>query len=136
MAKNGIDLDISHAYQMFHGKTHEQAVAMFEEASEIYGEDLMWMPLRCFKFYVRAYLEYLNSSVSIGDPFGADSFLSLVAFRSHEILSLENDLRTQVLATVKFLGDHQERFDAETEIHGSFADRAAKLLARFPGEGK
>ena len=92
IAENGIDLDIGSAYRTFNGKTHEQAVAMFEEASEIYQEDVMWMPLACFRFYVRPYLEYLNSDGSAGDCDGSNCFFSLVEFRLNEILALDREL--------------------------------------------
>ena len=94
MAENGIDLDTSHAYRMFNGKTHEQAVAMFVEASEFYQEDVMWMPLPCFKFYVRAYVQYLNSDAAVGDSDGSNCFFSLVQFRLNEILKLDEPLQT------------------------------------------
>ena len=135
IAENGIDLDISSAYRTFNGKTHEQAVAMFEEASEIYQEDVMWMPFECFRFYVRPYLEYLNSDGSAGDCAGSNCFFTLVEFRLNEILASDSELRNWIFDTVQFVGDNQKRFDAEPEIYGSFADRAAKLLANRPPNG-
>ena len=59
------DLDIPHAYQHFAGKSHEQAVELFQENAIYYQEDVMFMPRKCFPFYLRAYMEYLLSNVDL-----------------------------------------------------------------------
>ena len=135
MAKNGVDLDTSHAYRMFNGKTHEQAVAMFEEASEFYQEGVMWMPLPCFSFYVRAYVQYLNSDMAVGDSDGSNCFFSLVQSRLNEILEFDEQLQTMIFDTVRFLGDNQNRFAADPERYGSFADRANQLKVKYSRDG-
>lgn len=44
------DLDVPHAYQHFVGKSHEQAVALFQENALLNQEDVMFMPRACFMF--------------------------------------------------------------------------------------
>lgn len=127
--RDELGLDGEHAYRQFFGKSHEEALEMFRADSLSRQEDLMEMPLPCFKFYVRAYIEYLNSDDSIGDTDGSICFFSLVRLRLNEILGLDEPLQNTIFDTVKFLGENPLRFEAESEINGSFVDQANKLLA-------
>ena len=129
IARNGVDLDINHAYRMFNGKTHQQAVEMFVQATMLHQEDLMWMPLACFSYYVHAYIEYLRSDAAIDDSGGASCFLSLVGFRLSELDDLDETSRNSIFATVDFIGSNQDRFDADHDIYGSFRSKADALLA-------
>ena len=127
---DAIDLDAECAYRNFNGKSHAEAAEMFVESPLVYQEDLMWMPLSCFQFYVRAYIEYLKSDKSIDDPDASNSFLPLVTFRLHQIRRLPDELKTEILDAVRFLGDNQQRYGADTEIYGSFRDHAKRILAK------
>jgi hypothetical protein len=126
--REDLGLDGECAYRQFVGKTHSEAVEMFQEASLNRQEDLMWMPLRCFEFYVNAYIEYLRSECARGDADGANAFFGLTQFRLHEIKRLEKSLKQQIVETINFLGNSQKWFDADPEIYGSFAERADGLL--------
>ena len=126
------ELDANHAYRMFNGKSHEQAVEMFNKMPFFYQEDVMWMPLPCFKFYVRAYIQYLLSDKSIDDPDSSNSFIGIVGFRLNEIRHLDEKLKNEIFSTVQFIADNQLRFDADEEIYGSFqlyADRIFRKLS-------
>lgn len=55
------DLDGQVAVRNFLGKTLQDAVAMFDENSLVYQEDLMWMGPTAYCFYLPAVLEHFSS---------------------------------------------------------------------------
>lgn len=126
------DLDIPYAYKNFAGKSHEQAVALFQENALCYQEDVMFMPRACFLFYIYAYIDYLLSAASQGDADGANCFFSLVKSRANDIR--ENPAAVLMVERVlRHLASRQEWYDADSTIYGDFAERAAaglKQLAR------
>ncbi|MDB6131662.1 MAG: hypothetical protein JWM04_2769 [Verrucomicrobiales bacterium] len=61
------DLDGQVAVLNFHGKSLAEAEALFREASIIYQEDLMFMGVRAFRFYVQAAISYIQSDAAAGD---------------------------------------------------------------------
>ncbi|MEI7929683.1 MAG: hypothetical protein WCH40_14125, partial [Verrucomicrobiales bacterium] len=58
------DLDIPYAYKHFFGKDLQEAFDLFVDNSACYQEDIMFMPLVCFRYYVLAYTSYLLSEQS------------------------------------------------------------------------
>lgn len=63
------------------GKTLEQAEELFWDNALLYQEDLMFMGPVAFRFYVPAYVNYLRSEASSGDPDAVNCFVSLVRHR-------------------------------------------------------
>ena len=56
-----LDLDEKCAYEHFFGKTREEARQMFaERRGHVYLEDLGWMGVRAFDYYVHAYIDFLD----------------------------------------------------------------------------
>lgn len=125
------ELDTNHAYRMFNGKSHAQAVEMFNEAPFFYQEDVMWMPLPCFKFYVFAFIEYLQSDNSVDDPDSSNAFIGIVSFRLHEIRELDEEMKNKILETVQFIADNQTRFDADEDTYGSFRHYADRIFRKL-----
>ena len=74
-------LDERWAVGNFLGKTLEQAEELFRESAITYQEDLMFMGPVAFRFYVPAYVNYLRSAASSGDPDAVNCFVSLVRHR-------------------------------------------------------
>ncbi len=71
-------LDEAHAFDHFYGKTLKEAENMIQDASEYYWEDFLWMPKIPFRFYFKAFKNYLNSPKSKYDFFAADSFIIII----------------------------------------------------------
>lgn len=77
-------LDEISACEHFLNKTLQQAEAMFRENSSYYQEDLMWMGIRAFNFYLQAVINYLKSDESAGDDYLIDCLYEIVMFRLKE----------------------------------------------------
>jgi hypothetical protein len=125
------DLDIPYAFKHFNGKTIEESVPLFEENALCYQEDLMFMPSRVFGYYLRAYMAYLLSSASANDSDGASCFIGLI---EHKLPWKPADIRPlwpEIRSVLERLAANQQFFEADSEIYGSFQQRAEALFSAF-----
>ncbi|MCP5520185.1 MAG: hypothetical protein H7A46_01395 [Verrucomicrobiales bacterium] len=125
------DLDVRHAYEMFHGKNLEEALALFVDHAMDREEDLLFMPATCLRYYIQAYITYLRSNASRGDADGASAFIGLIEGRSDDLRGSAQELIDEVSATLLYLRGCQEWFEADPEIYGSFGSRALTVLAKI-----
>ena len=128
-------LDIPNAYKNFFGKSLDDAFALFVENALRYQEDIAFMPLPCFRFYVHAYMSYLLSASSAHDSDGAGCFFGLVECRLADIQSSDSHLSQRVEEVLLRLRDHQEFYDAPETSYGSFRSKAQlglKMLRPAP----
>jgi hypothetical protein len=121
-------LDTEWAYKNFHGKTAEEAVPLFEESALIYQEDLTYMPSRVFGYYLKAYITYLMSDAARGDPDGASCFISLINFRIEHDRDDIIPLWPEIEPVLEKLAEHQDVFEAEWVIYGSFRARIHEIV--------
>jgi len=132
-------IDTPWAYRHFFGKDMGDAVALLAENCLCYQEDIVFMPLRCFGYYVLAYTEYLLSDASECDSDGASCFFGLVEVRKDDIRTCSQQVIEQITRTLTKLRGSQKWYDAEESIYGSFPDRATSCLrligAEPPGAG-
>jgi hypothetical protein len=129
------DIDTAYAYENFFGKSLAEAFDLFVENAIRYQEDILFMPLACFEYYVHAYIDYLLSDKSKGDSDGANCFFGLVDNRKTDIRSSVDDLRSRVVEVLTRLRSEQQWYDANPGIYGDFAaraDEAMKLIESQP----
>ena len=101
---------------------------MFEKNAIGYSEDLMTMPTPCLNYYIKPYMDYLLSDQSQGDSDGASCFFGLVQIRNIDIRSFKTDIVQQVVAVLHNLSAHQEWYDADPSIYGSFANKSERAI--------
>ena len=128
-------IDTPHAYEYFNKKSLAEAVALFVDNAICYQEDIMFMPLPCFRYYVRAYIDYLLSDASKDDSDAANCFFGIVEFRRDDILTSGDELRGLILDVLRHIGAGQEWYDADRGIYGDFADRAEAAKKLIGGAG-
>lgn len=104
---------------------------MFAEDALYYMEDLLYMPDRCFRFYVVAVCRYLMSNDSKGDSDGASSFLSHIQFRPHILIGTPS--LQIVLDTIHHISSRQTFYDASYECYGSFAEQCKQAIHTLGG---
>lgn len=75
------DLDGQSAARNFLGKSVEDAELMFRELSNFHGEDLMFMGVIAFRYYIPAACRYLRSQLPDGYPNMFADFASTVQSR-------------------------------------------------------
>jgi hypothetical protein len=121
-------IDTPCAIRHFGGKTHSEAIAMFEDNALLYQEDIACMPSACFRFYVRAYAEYILSPKSAGDCDGASCFIGCIEERLSECPEGIAENRELLERALLRVSDGQTYFDAKEEIYGSFRARVDEVL--------
>lgn len=119
-------LDERWAVGNFLGKTLEQAEELFRESAITYQEDLMFMGPVAFRFYVPAYVNYLRSKASSGDPDAVNCFVSLVRHRwEHEPDELKPVRETLVDACRAILAEW-DRFGVDETIYCGWGEQGLR----------
>lgn len=121
-------IDTPRAYRHFFGKSLSDAFELFVEDALYYQEDVMFMPLRCFQFYVHAYIDYLLSDKSKGDSDGASCFFGLVEVRCEDFKTSGEVLLGRVRQVLMDLRGRQDWYAAHRHIYGDFSQRADAAL--------
>lgn len=123
-------LDCESAYKRFAGKTREEAMAMFANNALLYQEDFMFMPKRCFGFYVVAYADYLTSDLSLFEDAGASCFVGVVEIRHADIRRERPEVREAIIRTLRAIETNPAWYvDKLAQKHyADLADRARAAL--------
>ena len=123
------------AHELLFGKSAEEARACFGGGRSIdLAQALRQVPRTVFRYYVRAFAMHVLSEAARGDADGGSVFLVLLADREEADPGSVREMYEDLAGAVEFVGSHQERFDAEPAIYGSFRDRADALIARCTSE--
>ena len=115
-------------YKDFYGKGLSEAFEMFVENALNYQEDIMFMPLPCFQYYVHAYIDYLLSEKSKGDSDGASCFFGVVEIREADIRASSDELRLRISDLLRHIGKKQDWYAALPEVYGDFAAKTNEAL--------
>jgi hypothetical protein len=124
------ELDETSAYYTFRGKTFDEAVALFEEASGYYQENLMYMPAPVFGFYLKAFMAYLMSEAARGDSDGASCFIGLIRFKAECDREILEPHWSSIEPVLKHLVEHQDDYEADWATYGSFRSQACEIVER------
>lgn len=117
------------ACKHFHGKSSEQAGAMFRANARYYLEDLMWMGPAAFAFYGEAALRYLESGEASGTEL--DSFAAVLEFRLEQKDADFSPLAERLVKLCHRVEADAGRLTATPEIAAALKDRYRKLLQAF-----
>jgi hypothetical protein len=124
-------LDERSACKNFLGKTLPEAEAMFRETPLTHQEDLMFMGPVAFRFYVPAFISYIQSGSAAGDSDIINCFTVLLEYRL-ESEPAEMVPTAELLASAcTFIIDHYDSFDVSPEIYGDLRPRLAGLRETF-----
>ena len=118
-------LDERVACDHFYKKTLAEAEALFRENSLYYQEDLLWMGIKAFKFYLPSVINYLQSEYAAKDSDLINFLHEIIDFRSSEAgfseaLDSVNSLIDYVLA-------NYEKFEVDSAIYGNLHDKYQDL---------
>lgn len=118
-------LDEISACEHFLNKTLQQAEAMFRENSSYYQEDLMWMGIRAFNFYLQSVINYLKSDDSTGDDHLIDCLYEIVIFRLNEkefllVIDRLNEM-------IDYVIDNYDKFKVNKDIYGDLIGKYRQL---------
>lgn len=129
-------LDERSACQHFLGKTLEEAEALFRENSLYYQEDLMFMGVSAFRFYVQAAVNYIQSESATGDGGIISCFEGILAHRLEYQSQALVPVIPQLVSTCRFITSHWDRFDVSPEIYVGLKERYVALEQSLARAGR
>ena len=118
------------AREDFLGKTLEESEALFREIAQRYQEVLQWMGAAGFRFYIRAFGNYLKSKDSAGDSDAVSCFPWVIKWRlenPRSIAPVAQELR-EVCAHVV---EHWKRYEVDEAIYGDLRPEYRALISRL-----
>lgn len=124
------DLDVHTAYEHFHGKNLDEAFNLFVDNALLYQEDIVFMPVPCFRYYIHAYMNYLLSNESRGDYNAASCFFIVVESRKEDICSSGDQLKARVCEVLSHIGARQKWYDADICFYDNFAKKSKRYAKK------
>lgn len=127
------DRDTKYAYDQFIGRTNSEMIPRFKENVLMRVEDLGWMPIKPFQYYMLGFRDYV-----IGKDFGdyedadaASTFLHLVLHKLKEQPEFVNSLMDDLMSDIEFVASNQLLYDADEDIYGNFLDLLNKIKETY-----
>jgi len=122
------EIDTPYAYQNFYGLDLHDATLLFHDGKSLHRqENLVYMPSRVFRYYVKAFVAYLLSGEAMEDSDGASGFISMLELkirrRLGDVLAVWNDIRPALIR----LSEDQAFYAADPRIYGDFRTRIKHL---------
>ena len=135
------DLDQEYAHRIFFGKSLEEVGPVFEHGVIERVDELRFMPLIPFRYYVRALSNYVMSKQILANedsPDTASCFLNLVTEKLREAPDFILPVIEDLMAAVEYVAANQTLFDADVSIYGDFTEKLAeiKILSKSKIEGR
>lgn len=127
------DLDQNWAHQHYYGKTNEEMREHFSNNPIEGASDLRFMPETPFRYYMLGYRDYVMSGefdVCDGAS-AADCFLTLVRDKLEKEPRYIVPIMSELLPAIEHVATHQEQFDADEHIFGSFRDKLERIRALY-----
>lgn len=123
------DIERQYAFDMFIGKTKEQAREMCIYNALNYQEELQSMPEYPFNFYALILAGYIISDESKDDSDGASSFLHMVAW----MLKTQSEIiypgtKSILISACENIASNQKFYDADINIYGDFKNVYTEIL--------
>jgi len=122
------DIEREHAFNMFIGKSEEEAMDMCLQNAQNYQDELQAMPFIPFNFYAPILAKYIISSDAKEDSDGASSYLSMVAWmlKTQESI-IRKETKDLLITSAEFVSKNQSFYDASFEIYGDFQDKYMEI---------
>ena len=127
------DLDGRTALKNFLGKSFQDATEMFMQNSYSLSEDLMWMGIKAFAFYLPAVIPYLESDESQYDCFTASSLISTFRFRlEHEPETIQI-AGNPMISVLRVIQRNFPKYDADQTAYPNLQIELQKLIEQIEG---
>ena len=124
-------LDEQQACRNFLGKSLDEAESLFRQNALGYSDDLRWMGISAFRFYVIAYFQYLQSLEAEGDSDGVSCLVGVLEFRLEGEREGLLPIAKQVVEICRYIISNYSRFDILPDIYGDLRPRCEKLVQQL-----
>jgi hypothetical protein len=122
-------LDERWACKNFLGKNVEQAELLFRENALRYQEALMWMGPVAFRYYVPAFVRYIQSEFAKGDSDSINCLHSLLSFKSEHDPKHLAPCSEDLVTACRYVIDNYGKFAPAPEIYGDLRGKYQSLVA-------
>ena len=123
------DLDMNWSYQQLFGRTVDEVRNRFTVFCPLsVAEDVFSTPSRVFRYYIWAYLQYLVSPESKGEPDGANAFPRSVAHRASQQIEDFREIWPSVRAVLEHVGRGQQWYAASLDIYPNFRKACSSAI--------
>ena len=123
-------LDERCACEHFLGKTIEQAETLFRDNAPRYQEDLMWMGPVAFRYYLAAYIRYIQSDEASGDSDAVNCFHGLIEWRVKHTRADVVPIRQALESACRYIIQNFRKFDV-APLYGNLCGAFEALLAEL-----
>lgn len=128
------DPDVKYAHKLLFGKSTAEVQQYFGGTRSIErADELLFMPRRAFQYYVFAFAEFVISDAAVKDSDSASPFLLLLVNREKRDPGSVSEIYLELRSVVEFVASHQDRYEADPDIYGSFPDLAELLRGLCDG---
>lgn len=121
------DLDAMDFHRFAFGKSIDDIQEYFSERGSLRFDEMERLPRPVFQYYIFGFAKFVTSSKAKNDSDSASIFLALLETREKEDCGCVCEIYGYLAATVDFIANNQQHFDADIEIYGSFKARAEVL---------
>ncbi|MES2070107.1 MAG: hypothetical protein V4488_07155 [Pseudomonadota bacterium] len=124
------DLDQEYAHRIFFGKNLEETIPAFERNVIERADELHFMPLKPFRYYMLGFRDYVMSERVLKSdmvPDAASCFLGLVILKLCDAADFINPIMGELMPAIEYVAANQSRFDADIDIYGDFAEKLAEI---------
>lgn len=125
------DLDIHYAYEIFGGKDNSSLQCEFKKNVIERCENLRWMPIIPFQYYVIGFKKYIESNDfgKFDMPDAANCFIELIEEKAITQPEFLEAVYPELKSCIEYLADHQVEYEADLDIYGDFKAKAMNIFA-------
>lgn len=126
-----LDFDQESAFEAYHAKTNEQMKILYRRAGNQLITYLRFMPKIPFRYYMKGMCEFiLEGEFARYDAADMTSYLlDMVEYIIDEKVEFIAADMEDIMPTLKYIAENQEKFDASILVYGSFSDKLESIVA-------
>jgi hypothetical protein len=116
------DLDVRSAHATFAGRKYDDVVQEFHDNSIEMADQLRFMPIIPFQYYIFSFKHYIQSDLAKGDSDAASCYLRLIIEKIEKQPAFILPIIDKLYESIKYVATNQYIFDADKDIYGDFKD--------------
>jgi hypothetical protein len=124
------DLDQEYGHRIFFGKNAEETIPLFERNVIERADELHFMPVIPFRYYILAFRNYVMSEDVLRNemaPDAASCFLNLVKLKLRDDADSIIPVMGELMPAIEHVAANQSLYDADIDIYGNFSEKLMEI---------
>jgi hypothetical protein len=133
------DLDQEYGHRIFFGKNAEETIPLFERNVIERADELHFMPVIPFRYYILAFRNYVMSEEVLKSDMASDAascFLNLVKLKLREDANSIVPVMSELMPAIEHVAANQALFDADVDIYGDFSEKLVEIRRLMQASSK